>query len=47
MDGSGLQVIEDEDLAQRIRAKVNDFNLRSALVVGALAALFAVLPELF
>ena len=46
VDGSGLQQIEDKSLALRLRAKVNEFNARSALVVGVLASLFVVLPEL-
>jgi len=42
-----MQRIEDQSLASRLRAKVNEFTARSAAVVGAATLLFVALPELF
>lgn len=39
-------MIEDADLATRLRAKVNAFNLQSAGVVGAATLAFVALPEI-
>ena len=47
VDGSGLQFIRDPALAAKIKAKVNDFNAQSALVVGVATLAFVALPELF
>lgn len=47
VDGSGLQPIGDPDLASRLRAKVNAFNVEAATVAAALTLLFVVVPELF
>lgn len=41
-----MQKIEDASLASRLRAKVNAFNLKSAVVVGSATLLFVVVPEL-
>lgn len=41
MDGTGLQEIEDKDLASRLRRKVNDFNVKSAVYSAAAAAAYA------
>jgi len=42
-----LQQINDRSLASRLRAKVNEFNARSAAVVGVITLLFVAIPELF
>lgn len=44
VDGSGLREIEDASLARAIREKVNDFNLKSAIAVAVITALYVALP---
>jgi hypothetical protein len=46
VDGTGMQKIEDDGLAQRLRDKVNAFNLDSVKVSVAATSLFVVLPEI-
>jgi hypothetical protein len=47
VDGSGLQAIEDQGVAAKLRAKVNAFNLKTAAAVAAATLLYVVVPELF
>ena len=44
MDGTGLQTIEDKTIAQRIRDKVNDFNVKSNVAVAAITAAYCAIP---
>jgi len=41
-----LQEIEDKGIAAKLRAKVNDFNAKSAGIVACATLLYVVLPEL-
>ena len=44
VDGAGLQEIEDKTLAARLRAKVNEFNLKSAGIVAVATLAFVLVP---
>lgn len=44
VDGAGVSEIEDKELAARMKAKVNKFNLRVGLVATAVTAAFAAIP---
>ena len=46
MDGTGIQEIPDRSLAQRLREKVNGFNLRVGAQGVAVTLAFVLLPEL-
>jgi len=43
--GTGIEPIADQEIATRLRAKVNAFNAQSAVVVGMLTLAFVILPE--
>lgn len=45
MDGTGMQPIEDESLAVKLREKVNAFNSRGSALPAALTVAFVALPE--
>ncbi len=46
VDGSGIQKIEEPDLASAIRQRVNEFNLQSTAVCALLTLAFVLVPEL-
>ena len=46
VDGSGLQAIEDQSIAAKLRAKVNQFNLQTAAIVFGATLLYVFVPEL-
>lgn len=46
VDGSGLQRIEDLGIAAQLRAKVNEFNVKSFAVVGSATLLYVFIPAL-
>lgn len=41
-----MQKIEDQDLAAKLRAKVNDFNKSSLVLPGSVTLAFVGLPEI-
>ncbi|CAD7701472.1 unnamed protein product [Ostreobium quekettii] len=44
VDGAGVAPIEDKGLAARMKAKVNDFNVKIALICAAITAAYAAIP---
>ena len=46
MDGTGIQPIGDAQLAQKIRARVNEFNKEGLVKAASITAVYVVLPEL-
>jgi hypothetical protein len=46
VDGTGIQPIGDEKLAQKIRARVNEFNKEGLVMAFAITGAYVVLPEL-
>lgn len=44
VDGTGMQAIDDQTVAAKLRNKVNDFNVQTILVSLAITAVYAVLP---
>lgn len=47
VEGTGMQPINDKDVAVVLRAKVTDFNLRGIAVPAAVTTAFVALPWLF
>lgn len=46
VDGLGLSVIQDSELASKIRDKVNDMNVKGLLISAAVTGAFVALPAL-
>lgn len=44
MDGTGIQDIDDPNLAQKLRKKVNDFNWKLGGAAVVITLLFAAIP---
>ena len=45
VDGTGLQPVEDPNLARALLQRVNDLNVRVGVQVAVPVALFALLPQ--